>query len=224
MLIRFPPPGTLDYVYVVIPTGFVAIPGLLLPKRCGPDAFGGPSCTGCNPAAGFEVDERCQSIRALHATEAGRLLSEPDPNDPQNTPVEEDYQFSAGYAPGMPGSEIRHRSLGETDSRGSDIVLQLHYTPNGKSTVSGPNPRWDPRAIAQSCAAKAVLFGGNLQVLTGRFRRGTPNYEAKASMTFGEPVELVFIQPHMHVRGKDMTVRLTYPGRAYRNTAQRAWL
>jgi hypothetical protein len=40
---------------------------------------------------------------------------------------------------------------------------------------------------------------------------GDPNYEGHARLTFGEPVELVFIQPHMHVRGKDMTIRLVYP-------------
>jgi hypothetical protein len=40
---------------------------------------------------------------------------------------------------------------------------------------------------------------------------GDPNYEGHARLTFGEPVELVFVQPHMHVRGKDMTVRLVYP-------------
>ena len=40
---------------------------------------------------------------------------------------------------------------------------------------------------------------------------GDPNYEGHAKLTFGEPVELVFLQPHMHVRGKDMTVQLVYP-------------
>jgi hypothetical protein len=40
---------------------------------------------------------------------------------------------------------------------------------------------------------------------------GDPNYEAHAKLTFGEPVELVSLQPHMHLRGKDMTIRLVYP-------------
>jgi hypothetical protein len=40
---------------------------------------------------------------------------------------------------------------------------------------------------------------------------GDANYEGHGRLTFGEPVELVFIQPHMHYRGKDMTIRLTYP-------------
>jgi hypothetical protein len=40
---------------------------------------------------------------------------------------------------------------------------------------------------------------------------GDANYEGRARLTFGEPVELVSVQPHMHVRGKDMKVRLVYP-------------
>jgi hypothetical protein len=39
---------------------------------------------------------------------------------------------------------------------------------------------------------------------------GDPNYEAHAKLRFGEPVELVSLQPHMHVRGKDMTIRVIY--------------
>ena len=40
---------------------------------------------------------------------------------------------------------------------------------------------------------------------------GDPNAEGRASLVFGEPVTLVSIQPHMHVRGKDMTIRVLYP-------------
>ena len=42
---------------------------------------------------------------------------------------------------------------------------------------------------------------------------GDPNFEAHGSLTFGEPVELVSLEPHMHLRGKDMTVRLIMPGK-----------
>lgn len=30
-------------------------------------------------------------------------------------------------------------------------------------------------------------------------------------MRFNDDVDLIFLQPHMHLRGKDMTVRLKYP-------------
>jgi len=53
--------------------------------------------------------------------------------------------------------------------------------------------------------------GGSIPNTTFAIPPGDPNYEGHARLTFGEPVELVFLQPHMHVRGKDMMVRLVYP-------------
>ena len=35
---------------------------------------------------------------------------------------------------------------------------------------------------------------------------------SKRRLTFGEPVELVFLEPHMHLRGKDMTFIAERPG------------
>ena len=40
---------------------------------------------------------------------------------------------------------------------------------------------------------------------------GDPNYEGHAKLTFGDAVELVSLQPHMHLRGKDMTFALSIP-------------
>ena len=41
---------------------------------------------------------------------------------------------------------------------------------------------------------------------------GDPNAEAKACLKFGQPVDLVYMQPHMHLRGKDMRIDATLPG------------
>ena len=35
--------------------------------------------------------------------------------------------------------------------------------------------------------------------------------EATATVKFGQPVDLVYMQPHMHLRGKDATIAATYP-------------
>ncbi len=40
---------------------------------------------------------------------------------------------------------------------------------------------------------------------------GDPNAEAKAVLTFGQPVDFVYMQPHMHLRGKDMKIDALYP-------------
>ena len=40
---------------------------------------------------------------------------------------------------------------------------------------------------------------------------GDPNYEIAAEATFAVDTQLVWLQPHMHLRGKDMTIRSVYP-------------
>jgi len=40
---------------------------------------------------------------------------------------------------------------------------------------------------------------------------GDPNAPGHAALTFNQPVELAHIQPHMHLRGKDLNYKLLYP-------------
>ena len=40
---------------------------------------------------------------------------------------------------------------------------------------------------------------------------GDPNHEGHAEATFDKPVQLLYSQPHMHLRGKDMDIRLQFP-------------
>ena len=40
---------------------------------------------------------------------------------------------------------------------------------------------------------------------------GDSNYEVRAEGTFTLDTQLVWLQPHMHLRGKDMEIRLIYP-------------
>jgi hypothetical protein len=38
-----------------------------------------------------------------------------------------------------------------------------------------------------------------------------PNYETNSQITFLQDAQLVWLQPHMHLRGKDFEYRLVYP-------------
>ena len=40
---------------------------------------------------------------------------------------------------------------------------------------------------------------------------GDANYGSKTLGDFTQPVQLVYSQPHMHLRGKDMDIQLQYP-------------
>jgi hypothetical protein len=53
----------------------------------------------------------------------------------------------------------------------------------------------------------------NLNVLDASFDipPNDPNYAGHASATITQPVRLIYSQPHMHMRGKDMIMKLEYP-------------
>jgi hypothetical protein len=111
-----------------------------------------------------------------------------------------------GYAPGMvptilkPGRAIFLKA-------GSDLVLQLHYTPNGK-------PATDKTRIGVIFANEPpkqrvmTLAAGNLFF---KIPPQDPNYRVDGSITLPNDVELVDMMPHMHVRGKAFEYRIVYP-------------
>jgi hypothetical protein len=131
-----------------------------------------------------------------------------DSGDPQGQPVNMSYELLAAYSPGMQPQRFDVDHSAKLIPAGSDIVLQVHYTPNGKTAVE------DQTRVGLTLAKEtppkrfmsAVAASANWTIAP---RDG--NAEGHARLTFGEPVELVYIQPHMHIRGKDMTVRLVYP-------------
>jgi hypothetical protein len=90
---------------------------------------------------------------------------------------------------------------------GSQLVFQMHYTPNGTVTkdrsivglifAKGPVDK-----IVTSKAAFDVRFA---------IPPGDPNYEVKAVYEFEEDSHIVSLMPHMHLRGKDIVYRAIYP-------------
>ncbi|PWT97411.1 MAG: thiol-disulfide isomerase [Terriglobia bacterium] len=116
------------------------------------------------------------------------------------------------YLPGNPAADYRIFDAAKLVPAGSDITLNLHYTPNGAPvtdhvqigfTVAKEPPRRRYVSMIGSSPQDPEHFAippneGNWQ---------SPPVE----VTFNQDVELVFMMPHMHVRGKDMTYTLVYP-------------
>jgi hypothetical protein len=129
-------------------------------------------------------------------------------DDPQTKPVDVSYEYLAGYSPGMQPQRFDIDHSAKLIPAQSDIVLQVHYTPDGKTPVS------DQTKIGLTIAAQAPAKRFMSAVVASTdwtIPPGDPDYEGHAKLIFGEPVELVSLQPHMHVRGKDMTIRVIYP-------------
>ncbi|MGA3188060.1 MAG: thiol-disulfide isomerase [Bryobacteraceae bacterium] len=91
---------------------------------------------------------------------------------------------------------------------GSDIVFEMHYSPNGKEVTD-----YSELGIylANAPPTERVMAIDTLRDLDLAIPAGDPDYVSRASMTLAQPVTLVSVQPHMHRRGKSMEVRAIYP-------------
>ena len=114
--------------------------------------------------------------------------------------------FLVGYAPGQP-AEILQPGEGKLIKAGSDIVFEVHYTPNGKATKDQTRLGL---VFAKTPPAERVL---TLSASNGTFKipPGDPDYKVDASFEVQRDVKLVALHPHMHARGKSFEYRLQFP-------------
>ncbi len=110
-----------------------------------------------------------------------------------------------GWAPGaMPSPRID--GVAKLIPKGSDIIIQIHYHPDGKPeedmsklglTFSGPPTR------GQSAI---ILHSRQIDIPAG-----DPHYVVKTSITIPRDVDLVGITPHAHYLCKDMKINADLP-------------
>jgi hypothetical protein len=88
-----------------------------------------------------------------------------------------------------------------------DIILQIHYTTNGKEAVD----RTEVGLIFAKQPPAKVAAGG--LVINPRFviPANDGNYEVRGQNVLMADTVLTALTPHMHVRGKDMTYIAHYP-------------
>jgi hypothetical protein len=112
----------------------------------------------------------------------------------------------AGYAPGLPAT-VLEPGTGRLLKAGSDVVLQLHYTANGKT---GTDKTKVGIVFTKQPPAERVL---TLAAANNKFAipPGDANYEVKSEIEFAHDVKLRAFLPHMHLRGKDFEYRLLLP-------------
>jgi len=114
--------------------------------------------------------------------------------------------FLVGYAPGQP-AEILPAGEAKLIKAGSDIVFEVHYTPNGKAVMDRTKLGL---ILATEPPKKRVQ---TLSAVNGTFKipPGDPNYRVDASFEIRKEVILASIHPHMHARGKDFEYRIVFP-------------
>jgi hypothetical protein len=117
-----------------------------------------------------------------------------------------DSEFLVGYAPGMP-PDVLPAGRAKLIRAGSDIVLQMHYTANGKA---GTDQTTVGLVYAKEPVKEKVY---TIAATTSKFAipPGDPNYEVDSAFEFGADTHVTMMMPHMHLRGKDFLFRAVYP-------------
>jgi thiol-disulfide isomerase/thioredoxin len=105
--------------------------------------------------------------------------------------------YFAGLVPGQAATEYP-AGTAKLLPRGANLILQIHYTPNGKAVVD--RPRIGFRFAAAPPKHEMLTVAAH----TERFRipPGAANHEVTADYPFNGPARLYAFSPHSHVRGK----------------------
>lgn len=134
------------------------------------------------------------------------IPEKPKNNEPTQESSELPSDFLVGYAPGQP-PEGYEPGQAKLIKAGSDIILQVHYTTNGKASSDISKVGL---VFAKEPPPKRVL---TVSATNGTFKipAGDPNYRVDAEFELGSTVILHGLHPHMHARGKDFLYRVKYP-------------
>jgi mono/diheme cytochrome c family protein len=193
-----PATGILQYQYVILPTGFDKDTWVQDAEAAPTDRTvvhhivayvrnpGSPYFKGQPKGVFFEAPPSKKDTKA----------------DPGDVPSD----WLVGYAPGQPPDMFKP-GQSKLVPAGSDIVLEVHYMPEGKATIDQSNLGL---VLAKDPPQERVmtLSAGNE---TFKIPPGDPNYRVDASFTVRQDVTLLGMHPHMHTRGKDMEYRLIFP-------------
>ena len=118
----------------------------------------------------------------------------------------------ASWVPGQEPRDFRPFDAGMLIPANMDLVVQLHYTPNGKEVVDRPRVGFTLAKSPPKNQYVVYITAAPSDAESFAIPPYADNWESPpAESVFNEDVQIVGMMPHMHVRGKDMTFRLEYP-------------
>ena len=114
------------------------------------------------------------------------------------------------YVPGRALSDFRPFKAALLIPAGYDLSWTIHYTPNGTELTDRPEIGL---TIAQTQPDRLLIEGfGGTDPSKFAIPPNDGNYApAPSEVTFLADAELVWMSPHMHLRGKDMSYKLVFP-------------
>jgi hypothetical protein len=117
-------------------------------------------------------------------------------------------EMLAKYNPGLDGQNFTIGEAAKFIPAGSDIYFETHYTTNGTATTDRSKVGI---VLAKNPPNRRFFTSGALTNTKFTIPAGSPNYEVRTEIPVDDNVELTWIQPHMHMRGKDFEVTVIYP-------------
>jgi hypothetical protein len=112
------------------------------------------------------------------------------------------------FNPGLGAQKFDFGGSAKFVPKGSDIVFEAHYTTVGKAEDSRSEVGL---VLAKTPPASRYLTGYGPTANNLVLSPGDSNAEVVSEMIAQENSKLVYVQPHMHLRGKDYEVRVVYP-------------
>ena len=193
-----PASGMVEYQYVILPTGFTEDKWVQMAEA--------------RPTERSVVHHIIAYVREPGSNyfkdqKRGVFFEAPPPKADDKTDISAlPSDFIVGYAPGQP-AEILSPGQAKLIKAGSDIVLEVHYTPNGKAASDRTRVGF---VFSKEPPKERVL---TLSASNGTFKipPQDPNYRVDATFDIATDVKLSGLHPHMHTRGKDFEYRLVFP-------------
>ena len=175
---KIPAAGTLPYVYLVIPTGFVHDTWVTAAEvRPSNRSVVHHIIAVVRPPGSQWMKQAKPLVPYVPAAEDQD--GEPTAGDPLSSPVDISYELLAAYSPGMQPQRFDIDRSAKLVPAGSDIVLQIHYTPNGTELTDRPEiglhsqgVRFEP--VLSMAGAPRGQFGST-HVAHSRLRRRRPH-------------------------------------------------
>jgi hypothetical protein len=204
---QVPAQGTVLYTYFVVPSGFTKDTWVVDAEvRPGNRAVVHHASVHVRPPGSQWMKDAKVGEPYIPPLKPDGSPASPAPVDPNVSTANE---WLLGYVPGTQTQsyfDLDHKAA-KLIPAGSDIVFEMHYTANGTEQT-------DQTKVGFVLAKEPPKFRLlTVPVFDAGFviPPGDPNHEAHALAVFNEPVELIYSQPHMHLRGKDMDIHLQYP-------------
>jgi len=116
------------------------------------------------------------------------------------------------YLPGNTAADYRPLKSAKLIRAGWDIAINLHYTPNGTAVTDHVKVGFTVAKEPPQRRYVSLLISSPTEPEKFAIPPNDGNWPCPpAEATFLQDVELVYMMPHMHVRGKDQTWTLEFP-------------